>query len=178
MVGYMSLREQVDKDLRLARRKASLGRIGARLRTDDASNLLPRFPMISGRSPRRRPWEDPSWPEDGGGGTDRGRRRQMFLEFDGDFMPAKASVEGRCKRVDGAFHLGEELPPVSLYEAGGSYFVLDGHHRVWVARYHRVEWIDAYVTEFGAATGGGVWSERRDTVSARSSHPKRTRRGT
>ena len=55
----------------------------------------------------------------------------------------------------------EELPPVSLYKVGGFYFVLDGHHRVSVARFHGVEWIDAYVTEFGA-TGGGVWSELRD----------------
>ncbi|MDQ5809945.1 MAG: hypothetical protein M3358_04185, partial [Actinomycetota bacterium] len=85
-------------------------------------------------------------------------------EFDRDFMPAKASVEERWKRIDRAFYRGEELPPVSLYKVGGFYFVLDGHHRVSVARYHSVEWIDAEVTEFGA--GGGVWSERRDRESA------------
>ncbi len=50
---------------------------------------------------------------------------------------------------------------MSLYKVGGFYFVLDGHHRVSVASYHGVEWIDAYVTEFGAG-GGRVWSERRD----------------
>jgi len=80
-------------------------------------------------------------------------------EFDRAFMPAKASVEERWKRIDRAFHMGEKLPPASLYKVGGFYFVLDGHHRVSVACYHGVEWIDAYVTEFGAA---GVWSERRD----------------
>ena len=48
---------------------------------------------------------------------------------------------------------------MSLYKVGGYYFVLDGHHRVSVARYHGVEWIDAHVTEFGAA---GVWSDGRD----------------
>jgi hypothetical protein len=47
---------------------------------------------------------------------------------------------------------------VSLYKVGGFYFVLDGHHRVSVASYHGVEWIDAVVTEFGA----GLWSDRRD----------------
>jgi hypothetical protein len=83
-------------------------------------------------------------------------------EFDRDFMPAKASVEERWKRIDRAFHRGEELPPVSLYKVGGFYFVLDGHHRASVAHYHGVEWIDAYVKEFGAA---GVWSERRDKDS-------------
>jgi hypothetical protein len=82
-------------------------------------------------------------------------------EFDGDFRPARASVRERWKRIDRAFHLGEYLPPVSLYEVGGFYFVLDGHHRVSVARFHGVKWIDANVTEFGA---GGLWSERRDEV--------------
>jgi hypothetical protein len=37
---------------------------------------------------------------------------------------------------------------VSLYKVGGFYFALDGHHRVSVAQFHGVEWIDAYVTEF------------------------------
>jgi hypothetical protein len=42
---------------------------------------------------------------------------------------------------------------VSLYKIGGAYFVLDGHHRVSVGRYHGVEWIDAEVTEFLAQSG-------------------------
>jgi hypothetical protein len=65
-------------------------------------------------------------------------------------MPAKASVEERWKRIDLAFHRGEQLPPVSLYKVGSFYFVLDGHHRLSVASYHGVEWVDAEVTEFGA----------------------------
>jgi hypothetical protein len=40
MVGYMSVEEQVDKDFSLARRKALLGRISARLRRDNASEGL------------------------------------------------------------------------------------------------------------------------------------------
>jgi len=40
MVGYISLEEQVDRDFSLARRKALLGRIGARLRRDIASGGL------------------------------------------------------------------------------------------------------------------------------------------
>ncbi len=86
-------------------------------------------------------------------------------EFDRDFMPTKSSAEERWKRIDRAFHRGEELPPVSLYKVGGFYFVLDGHHRISVARYHGVELVDAHVTEFGAG-GSGVWSERRDRESA------------
>jgi len=45
-----------------------------------------------------------------------------------------------------------ELPPVSLLELGGDYFVIDGNHRVSVARFHGVEWIDAEVTEVKSRT--------------------------
>jgi hypothetical protein len=83
-------------------------------------------------------------------------------EFDRDFMPAKESLEERWKRIDRAFHRGEELPPVSLYKVGGFYFVLDGHHRISVAHYHGVQWIDAEVTEFRA----GLWSDPRDRETA------------
>jgi hypothetical protein len=69
-------------------------------------------------------------------------------------LPArKVSVEARWKRIDRAFYLGEELPPVSLYKIGGAYFILDGNHRVSVYRYHGVKWIDAEVTEFRALSG-------------------------
>ena len=147
MVGYISLEEQVDKDFSLARRKALLGRIGARLRRDIASGGLLCFDDV-----RKIP-----------GAVGRVYRGIMTVplgqiggsvgrcsEFDRDFMPARASVEERWKRIDRTFHRGEELPPVSLYKVGGFYFVLDGHHRVSVARYHAVEWIDAEVTEFRA----------------------------
>ena len=39
---------------------------------------------------------------------------------------------------------------MSLYKVGSFYFVLDGHHRLSVASYHGVEWIDAEVSEFRA----------------------------
>jgi len=40
------------------------------------------------------------------------------------------------------------LPPVELYEIGEAYFVVDGHHRVSVARYHDVPTVEASVAEF------------------------------
>jgi hypothetical protein len=160
MVGYMSLEEQVDKDFSRARRRALLRRIGARLQRDSASGGLlclddvRKIPAAIGtiyRGIRTVPV--------GQIGGSVGR----CSEFDRDFMPAKASVEERWKRIDRAYHRGEELPPVSLYKVGSFYFVLDGHHRVSVASYHGVEWIDAHVTEFGAA---GMRSERGDRECA------------
>jgi hypothetical protein len=159
MVGYMSVEEQVDKDFSLARRKALIKRIGARLRSDAASDgLLLCFDDVR-KLPGivRRVYRGTRTVPVGQIGGSVGR----CSEFDRDFMPAKASSEERWKRIDRAFWRGEELPPVSLYKVGCFYFVLDGHHRVSVTCYHGVEWIDAYVTEFGA-TGGGVWSERKD----------------
>ena len=47
------------------------------------------------------------------------------------------------------FRAAWPLPlPVRLYKLGGSYYVEDGNHRVSVARYQGVKWIEAEVTEF------------------------------
>jgi hypothetical protein len=40
------------------------------------------------------------------------------------------------------------LPPVKLYKLEEAYFVVDGHHRVSVARYHDVPTVEAAVVEF------------------------------
>jgi hypothetical protein len=77
-------------------------------------------------------------------------------EFDPNFMPAKSSLSYKWKRVDGALCRGVELPAVSLYKIGDAYFVVDGNHRVSVARYQGVEMIDAEVTEFGARSSVGL----------------------
>jgi hypothetical protein len=156
MVGYMSLEEQVDKDFNLALRKALRGRMGAPMRREAASNRLLCFDDL-----RKIPGAM--------GRIYRGQRTVPLAEiagrvgrcseFDGDFMPARASVEERWKRIDRAFHRDEKLAPVSLYKVGGIYFVLDGHHQLSVASYHGVVWMEAYVTEFGATDGGGMWSE-------------------
>ena len=69
-------------------------------------------------------------------------------EFDAAFLPLSRRTRERWERIDRGFRRGVELPPVSLYEVDGSYFVLDGNHRVSVARYHGVEWLDAEVTAF------------------------------
>ena len=155
MVGYMRLEEQVDADFSRARRRALLRKVRFRLRRNCAwegllcFDDLRKIPGAVGRVYRG--MRTVSVQQIGGS---VGR----CAEFDGDFMPTGASVQERWKRIDRAFHRGEELPPVSLYKVGGFYFVLDGHHRVSVAAYHGVKWIDAEVTEFAA----GLQSNRKD----------------
>jgi hypothetical protein len=156
MVGHLNLEEQVDADFTRARRKALFRRIKSRLRRDPVSSRLLCFDdlrRVSGATGRIHRGMRTVPVAQIGGSVGR------CSDFDRGFMPARASVGERWKRMDRAFHRGEELPPVSLYEVGGFYFVLDGHHRVSVASYHEVEWIDAYVTQFGAT---GLWSDGRD----------------
>jgi hypothetical protein len=42
---------------------------------------------------------------------------------------------------------GDELPPISVYQIGSRYFVIDGHTRVAAAKALDVDFLDAYVTE-------------------------------
>jgi hypothetical protein len=146
------LRAQVDADFARVRRMALRGRVDAHVRGGPAGRRSLCFEKVRRALDVR-------------GGVRRGRRTVCAkriagsvgrcAQFDRAFLPAKASVEERWKRVDLAFRRGEELPPVSLYEVGGAYFVLDGHHRVSVARFHGAEWIDAEVTKFRVPPRGG-----------------------
>ena len=54
--------------------------------------------------------------------------------FDSRFDPAADTAWSRFAAVFAAREAGLSLPPVTLYRAGGGYYVLDGHHRVAVAR--------------------------------------------
>jgi hypothetical protein len=145
MIGYLSLEEQIEADFSRARRKALLRRVRARLRTDAAPDALLCFDEVS---------------KNHGAAVGRVYRGMRTVpvgqiagsvgrcsEFDGSFMPARASVREMDAHGPSP-HRGEGLPPVRLYKVGGFYFVLDGHHRVSVACHHGVEWIDAEVTEF------------------------------
>jgi hypothetical protein len=142
--GPDELEEQVDREFTAARRKARIRGLRAKLRRRNGTRTLLSFEEQR-RSMRAY------------GGVRRGRgtveisrivgsagKRQCFDE---GFMPMRAVSRERWKRVDRAFRLGLELPPVTLYSLGKLYFVKDGHDRVSVVRFHGAEWIDAEVTE-------------------------------
>jgi len=145
LIPYMDLNEQVDSDFARARRRAFLRRMVARLRNVTASNELLSFDEVrSALLANNRIYLGTKVIEvDKIVGT-VGRRR----DFDRSFQPTRASAEERWKRIDRAFHRTEDLPPVRVYKIGDSYFVLDGNHRVSVARYHGLRTIEAIVTEF------------------------------
>lgn len=70
-----------------------------------------------------------------------------YRDFDHAFLPARNSIADRWQRVDRAFYEEVSLPPVVLYKVGDIYFVVDGHHRVSVAKEQGQEFIDAEVRE-------------------------------
>ncbi len=142
VVDLMNLEDQVDLDFTVARRRARLGRLKTLLR--GARSTL----LSTGELRRSVP---------ASGATYRGRRTVEVSrivgslgkheQFDQNFMPLSKASPEKWKRIDKAFRRGQELPAVSLLGLGGDYFVNDGNHRVSVARFHGVEWIDAEVTE-------------------------------
>ena len=144
MIGYIDIREQVDKDFHRALLKASLRRWKSRLRRESNRERLLSFDETKGTLSR--------WSQ-----VYRGMRTVEVEkitgsvgrchDFDGSFLPRRQGMNARWNRVDSAYHQGVELPCVSLYKIGDAYFVSDGNHRVSVARYHKVAAIDAEVIE-------------------------------
>jgi hypothetical protein len=70
-----------------------------------------------------------------------------YQEFDRAFLPKEDQLGNRWQSVDQAFYKDINLPPVVLYKVGEVYFVVDGHHRVSVAREQGQEFIEADVRE-------------------------------
>jgi len=70
-----------------------------------------------------------------------------YHEFDRAFLPKEDQLASRWQKVDRAFYEEINLPPVVLYKVGDVYFVVDGHHRVSVAREQGQVFIEAEVRE-------------------------------
>jgi hypothetical protein len=146
MIPYMDLNEQVDADFTRARRRARLRAVVARIRREHTSNRLLSFDDVrrelSVANNRLHRGTRVVEADEIVGSVGR------WDEFDRSFLPARASVGQRWKRIDRAFHRTEDLPPVELYKLEEAYFVVDGHHRVSVARYHDVPTLEAAVAQF------------------------------
>lgn len=69
--------------------------------------------------------------------------------FTRDFRPRQAFSRDRLRSLSEAWAEGG-FPPIVAVKLGETYFVIDGHHRVALARRQGAEMIDADVTEFVA----------------------------
>ncbi len=71
-------------------------------------------------------------------------------DFNRAFFPREESLRDRWKEIEGLAEGMRGFPPVELYRVGDTHFVVDGHHRVSVARSMGARSIEARVKEFTA----------------------------
>jgi hypothetical protein len=83
-------------------------------------------------------------------------------DFDRRFRPTSDRSRQRWENLAEKSRLGEYLPPIDVYKLGNLYFVIDGHHRVSVARAHGATEIEADVTEIDTVVPTDGIGGRRD----------------
>ncbi len=83
-------------------------------------------------------------------------------DFDRRFRPTSDRSRQRWQRLAEKSRMGEYLPPIDLYKLGNLYFVIDGHHRVSVARAQGARVIEAHVTEIETVLDTDGIGGRRD----------------
>ena len=87
------------------------------------------------------------------------------LQFDGHFRPASEILRARWERIALARRTGVGLPPIVVQERTGGYYVVDGRHRVSVARAFGDPDIEAWVV--GARAGASDSREQSTRDRAR-----------
>lgn len=129
-------------DFRQARRKAAIEQVMSFLR-GDSSELLSyddvRKKLKASPSGRQRLEEIPLDAIVGSVGR--------YSDFTRQFLPRVDDDERRWARVQAAAFSMAGVPPIEVYQVGDAYFVLDGNHRVSVARQAGSKYIEAYVTK-------------------------------
>jgi nucleotide-binding universal stress UspA family protein len=72
-----------------------------------------------------------------------------YRDFDRNFLPLRDEDMERWARVKAMMTSpgSSGLPPIRVYKIGDAYFVLDGNHRVSVAKQMGIEAVEAYITE-------------------------------
>jgi hypothetical protein len=75
------------------------------------------------------------------------------ISFDARFRPASDHVRTRWQRIALAHRTGVSLPPITVIERPDGYYVIDGRHRVSVARALGLRDIEARVARARATRG-------------------------
>ncbi len=117
------------------------------------------FSFLSGRPNRLLSWDEVCGKLQVRGQVYRGMQTVLvakiigsvgrYQDFDRVFLPTQDITAGRWRSIARAHYDDVSLPPVKLYQIGDAYFVLDGNHRVSVARERGAEFVDAEVIEVG-----------------------------
>lgn len=69
-----------------------------------------------------------------------------YTDFSRSFLPRQSSDLPRWTSVSLGMATMQGLPPIETYKVGDAYFILDGHHRVSVAKEIGSKSIEGYVT--------------------------------
>jgi hypothetical protein len=80
---------------------------------------------------------------------------EATADFDAHFRPATDRLASRWQKVARAYREGHSLPPIAVIEQPDGYYIIDGRHRVSVARELGQREIDAW------ASRGHAQPERR-----------------
>lgn len=72
-------------------------------------------------------------------------------DFDRDFLPKRSKIRERWQTVEESYP-ESDFPPIVVYELDGRYFVVDGHHRVAIAKQRGTEFIDAEITQLRSSS--------------------------
>jgi uncharacterized ParB-like nuclease family protein len=75
-----------------------------------------------------------------------------YRDFTMTFLPRTETMRQRWERVSSVV-IASGLDPIDVYQVGDAYFVLDGNHRVSVARSAGMKTIQANVWEFSTQVG-------------------------
>lgn len=130
------------RDFQYARYQASKEEFWARL-TGKSTDLLPyeevREKLRAGSQARKGLQEIPLNAIVGSVGR--------YSDYTRSFYPRRDKDRERWAGVEMRVIGPEGLPPIEVYKVGEAYFVLDGNHRVSVARQLGADYIEAYVTE-------------------------------
>lgn len=128
-------------DFREARRKATMREIVARLTGTDADLLSYEEVrrLLKGKVSAKKALQE--IPIDAIIGS-----VNRYDDFTRDFLPRETVKADRWAMVEMGTYKMEGLPPIEVYQIGEAYFVIDGNHRVSVAKSIDVQYIQAYVT--------------------------------
>jgi len=150
-------------DFSRARRRHRIADIAARLRRepDDVNVILPFDEVVEalGKRGERRLGLQTIDLDSIVGTVDRTR------EFDRNFRPTSRRVRRRWEGIAKAMRRGEAMPPIEVYRVADLHFVIDGHHRVSVARQLGAEVIEAKVTEIVTEVHASRDTRLRDLVT-------------